>query len=323
ATTVHVPIGKPYIIVGDKEVPNDTAALIQNDRTYLPIRAVLEAFDAYVSWDATQNSVAVDTTSPLLRVRFLDVGQGDTILIDMGATEILIDGGDNKAGKTVVKDIKPYIDDQLDYIIATHPDADHIGGLDNVLEAFSVGEVIDSGKKTDSATYRAYQNAAKSEVGCTLSLDENRVIPIGTDASLRIIETGDNLSTANDNSVIALLTYKNTTVLLTGDMSQTIERAQLSLFSDVDVLKVGHHGSATSSCQEFLSVVKPEYAVISYKPGNTYHHPTSATLHRLLERGTIAYGTGKSGTIVLSTNGTAYSFNKSNPLLYEDAGDAA
>lgn len=318
---VQVPIGQRCIWVNGTETAIDTAAQLGSDgRTYLPIRAVLEAFGSYVTWDASARCVAADTSAPVLTIRFLDVGQGDSALIDMGQTEVLIDGGDNKAGPTVVSDILPYVDGKLDYLIATHSDADHVGGLDHVLSAFAVGEVIDSGRSAASATYKDYIAAVQAESGCTLSYDEDRTISLGGNALLYLIETGDNWSNANDSSAICQLVYGDTKVLFTGDMSQKVEQACLSLFGDVDVLKVGHHGSATSTSAAFLSVVNPEYAVISYGLGNSYHHPTTAALQRLFARGTTVYGTGKSGTIVLRTNGKAYSFNVSNPLTLADAG---
>lgn len=319
-TTVRVPIGKSYIVVNGKQVTIDTAALISGGRTYLPIRAVLEAFGAYVSWDSAQRQVVVQTGSSLVRVHFIDVGQGDATLIDCGTTEVLIDGGDNKAGAGLVAYLTPYIDGKLDYIIATHPDADHVGGLDDVLAAFDVGEVIDSGRAATSATYKDYLSAAQSEPGCTFSYDEDRIIPLSSTTALTVIETGDSWSTANDSSVVAQLTSGNVRVLFTGDMSQTVESACLALFEDVDVLKVGHHGSATSTSAAFLKVVKPEYAVVSYKVGNSYHHPTSSALSRLLSQGVTVYGTGKSGTIVLTIQGDTYSFSTSQALTLADAG---
>lgn len=321
--TVRVPIGQPCIVVDGQNVAIDTVSVLVNDRTYLPIRAVLEAFGAQVSWDQANWQVIVSTAgapSLSLQVHFIDVGQGDSTLIDMGETEVLIDGGDNKAGSTVVSYIAPYVDGKLDYVIATHPDADHIGGLDDVLAAYDVGEVIDGGYRTTSKTYQSYWTAVLSEPGCILSYDENRVIPLGTNTFLSIIETGDNWKNPNDSSVIAELICEDVTVLFTGDMSETVEKASLSLFGDVDVLKVGHHGSATSTCTEFLKVVKPEYAVASYKVGNTYHHPTGAALQRLFAAGTTVFGTGKSGSIVMSTDGHTYSFNTTLALTAADAG---
>ena len=103
-------------------------------------------------------------------------------------------------------------------------------------------------------------------------------------------------------------------------MSQQVETKLLPLFGDIDVLKVSHHGSDTASCAEFLSVVKPEYAVISYGLVNAYHHPAGETLQRLFDVGATVYGTGKSGSIVLTTDGWTYSFNTSQALTAADAG---
>ena len=187
-----------------------------------------------------------------------------SILIDCGETEVLIDGGNNGAGDEVVSYLTPYIDGKLDYLIATHPDADHVGGLDAVLEAFEVGEVIDSGRKSDTDTYKDYWAAVQAE-GCTISYGEDRIIPLSSLAALSILETGNDWEDSNDCSVVAQLTCGNVQVLFTGDMSQQVETKLLPLFGDIDVLKVSHHGSDTASCAEFLSVVKPEYAVISYE----------------------------------------------------------
>lgn len=318
--TVRVPIGQRYILVNGDRVDIDTVSAVINGRTYLPIRAVVEAFGAYVTWDDDLWGVVITTGGNLVRIHFIDVGQGDAALIDCGQTEVLIDGGDNKAGPTVVSYLKPYVDGKLDYLIATHPDADHIGGLPDVFASYDVGEVIDSGYTASSKTYQNYLTAARSEPGCTFSYDEDRTILLGPSTVLSVIETGDDWTNANDSSAVCQLTCGNIRVLFTGDISQTVERQCLSLFGDVDVLKVGHHGSSTSTCKEFLSVIKPEYAVISYKTGNSYHHPTPSALKRLFTAGATVYGTGKSGAVVLTTDGQKVSFNTSNALTLADAG---
>ena len=318
-TRVEVPIGEQYLLVNGKRVVMDTTSQIINTRTYLPIRPVVEAFGASVTWDQANQLVVITTGSDLLRVHFLDVGQGDCVLIDCGETEVLIDGGTNSAGTSVVDYLAGYVDGPLDYLIATHPDADHVGGLDAVLESFEVKEVIDSGRSANTETYRDYWTAVEAE-GCTISYDENRLIALSPMAALSIIETGDDWSDSNDCSIVCQLTCGNVQILFTGDISQQVEQAMLPLFGDVDVLKVGHHGSASSTCAEFLSVIKPEAAVISYGLDNTYGHPSATALQRLLGAGTAVYGTGKSGTVVLTTNGETYSFNTSQQLTLEDAG---
>ena len=120
--------------------------------------------------------------------------------------------------------------------------------------------------------------------------------------------------------MVCELVCGNVRVLFTGDMTRDAEQARLSLFGDVDVLKVGHHGSAYSTSREFLDVIRPEYAVISYQVGNDYHHPAASALRQLLNCGATIYGTGKSGTVILTTDGTSFSFNTSNALTMDDAG---
>lgn len=155
--TVRIPIGQPYLLVNDQQLFMDTTAVVLDGLTYLPIRPVLEAFGAQVQWDGDNYQVIVNSnTEQLLQVHFIDVGQGDATLIDCGEIEVLIDGGDNKAGPALVEYLRPYVDGKLDYVIATHPDTDHIGGLDDVLAAYEVGEIIDSGKRTSSKTYQDY-----------------------------------------------------------------------------------------------------------------------------------------------------------------------
>ena len=315
---VAVPIGQPWMTVNGHRVALDTAAQIRDNRTYLPIRPVLEAFGAYVTWDGAARQVVVTTGAALVRVHFLDVGQGDAALIDCGPTEVLIDGGDNGAGAAVVAYLAAYVDGPLDYLIATHPDADHIGGLDEVLAAYPVGEVIDSGRTSDTKTYADYWAAVQAE-GCTLSYDEDRILPLSDNTVLSLLETGDAWGDSNACSVVAQLTCGNVQVLFTGDMTAQVEAAALPLFGDIDVLKVAHHGSASSTSQAFLDVVRPECAVISYGQGNRYGHPTAQVLQRLLGQGISVYGTGKSGPIVLTTDGTTYSFNTSVTFTAHDA----
>ena len=221
-TKVEVPVGRDYLIINGKRADIDTTAQLVDGRVYLPIRPVLEAFDASVTWNSKDHLVVVTTGSSLVRVYFLDVGQGDATLIDCGETEVLIDGGTNSAGKDVVAAIAPYIDGKLDYVIATHPDADHVGGLDAVLAAFEVGEVIDSGRTADTETYKDYWAAVKAE-GCTISYDEDRIIALSPMAALSIIETGDDWTSSNDCSIVAQLTCGNVQILFPGDMTETVE----------------------------------------------------------------------------------------------------
>lgn len=320
--TVKVPIGAAYIIKDGQQIANDTAALIKDNRTYLPIRAVLEAFGADVSWDSGAQTVVVySTKGQKMTIHYIDVGQGDSILIDYGSYEALIDAGNNADGSLVVNYIKPYIDDDLDLMIATHVHEDHIGGLDDVLNAYQVDEIIDSGDTASTATFNDYITAVSNEPNCNYMADEDMTIDMGGGATLKIIEALDGQSNANNDSVIALLDYNNFEALLAGDSESAAEAACLSKLYDIDVLKAGHHGSRTASSQSFLNIIKPETVIISAGLGNQYGHPHLEALQRFAGIGASVYGTFKSGTIVLTTYGNSYSLNTSNKVTLSDAGN--
>lgn len=319
-TTITVPINKNYILKNNKKIQNDTVAQIKDGRTYLPIRVVLEAFGGYVGWDGKQNSVTVSTKSPLVQVHFIDVGQGDSAMIDCGSFEILIDGGDNDYGDTVAQYIKPYVDGNIEVVIATHPDADHIGGLDTVLNSYKVDRIIDSGYMADTKTYSDYMLSVKNQKA-QFENDSNISIQISPQVYFNIIETGDNWSNSNDMSVVAKLCYENTSVLFTGDISSNVENEIVSMIGDADVLKVAHHGSKSSTSKSFLDAVKPEYAVVSAGLNNRYNHPSSDVLKRLNDLGTKTLGTFKDENIILNINEDGFSFNKSSYLGISDSGD--
>ncbi len=251
----------------------------------------------------------------------IDVGQGDSIFIDIGGYEALVDAGMVDAGISVVKWIEPYVDGSLDLLIATHPDKDHIGGLPYVLSAFQVDKVIESGYVKATDTYNLYRQAVDEEPGCIVQTDDNMNIPLGGAAVLRIIETGDDWDNVNDGSVICELVCGNNKVLLTGDMSAAAERENLSLFEDVDILKVGHHGSKYSSSKAFLDIIKPEYAIISCGLNNSYGHPAEEALQRLLDSNAVVYGTFRDSTVSVLMSADTFSFiGNYTPLSLTDAG---
>ena len=183
--TVEVTVGASCIVKDGKRIAIDSPALIKDDRTYLPIRAVLESFGAVIGWDTAAQTVTVSTGSAgnTMKIHFIDVGQGDSIFIDCGDTEALIDAGNNAYGDTVVDYIKPYVDGDLEYVVATHTDADHIGGLDDVLSAYQVDRIIDSGDIADTVTWQEYNKAAAAEPNCTILPDSDLSLPLGNGSS--------------------------------------------------------------------------------------------------------------------------------------------
>lgn len=243
-------------------------------------------------------------------VHFINVGQGDSAYIELAdGTDILIDGGESKYGTTVVnylKNLEKNID--LEYVIATHPDSDHVGGLQEVFKQLNVKNFYyPADAQSSTATWNNVLSLAKSE-GCNISdANANQTLNIGG-AVVKFIQPKKDYSNTNGDSVVTLLDYNNTEVLLTGDAESTTENDMVNqnLVGDVDVLKVGHHGSNSSTTQAFLNKVKPEHSVISVGQ-NSYGHPTSTILNRLIGIGSKVWRTDKNGNVILSTDGYTYS----------------
>lgn len=323
---VTVPIGASYIYKDGVQVSNDTAALIQDNRTYLPIRVVLEAFGATVTWNQDTGTVIIKTnagaiiTSNDIQVHFIDCGQGDAILIDSGEFEILIDGGPKSAADTVVNYIKPYVQGDLEVVVATHEHEDHIGGLPAVFSAYTVGKVIDNGRTATTNIYNQYAAAVSTE-GCVHEIAHDLSIDLGNGVVFKVMKMDGSYSDPNNNSVISMLNYNDIEILFMGDAEQKVESENINKFHDTDVLKAGHHGSRTASSADFLARTKPETVIISCATNNKYKHPHLATLQRFFVIGAEVYGTSKSGNIILKTNGSTYQLNTSTQLTASDAGD--
>lgn len=256
-------------------------------------------------------NVSADTSADieLMEVHFIDVGHGDSIFIDYGNYEILIDAGDTSKGKLVSQYINPYIEDDLDLVIATHAHKDHVGGLPQIFQDYQVNKVIDSGSFLDTKEWRAYKESVENEPDCMISYDVDWNIGIGDKVQINIIEALDGQKNENNNSVTALLTYNNVSVLLTGDNEAEAEAIIAQKVGEVDVFKGAHHGSYNANSKKLLNIIRPRYVVISAGEGENYNHPHDTALRRMFNVGAIVYGTFKSGTIVMRTDGDLYSFD--------------
>ncbi|MDD2483477.1 MAG: stalk domain-containing protein [Eubacteriales bacterium] len=325
--TVKTPIGQKYIYKNDEMIENDTVAQIRDGRTFLPIRAVLSAFGADVTWNDSQKTVYVNTkipetgtTSGALSVHFINVGQGDAILIDYNDYEILIDAGSTESAAKVVNYIHPFVNGALDLVVATHEHEDHIGGFPAVFHLYQVDRVIDNGNSASAPYYLDYANAVALEPDCIYSNVTDEAIDIGGGAVYKILPMEGSYSFSNENSIVSMLDHFQTQILFMGDLETTVEKNNLAMFSDIDVLKVGHHGSRTATSQEFLDVVRPEASIISAGINNPYLLPNMAVIERLLGRGSSVYGTFRAGDIVMTLGSEAYRFNADVPLTVADAG---
>jgi beta-lactamase superfamily II metal-dependent hydrolase len=239
-----------------------------------------------------------------LTVHFIDVGQGDSILIDLGETEVLIDGGSKGTG--AANYIDAYVDGPLETIVVTHPHEDHIGGLPDVFDKYDVKEVWLNGETATSKAYTDLMNAINTEGSIVHEAKRGMSIQVGTIVFSVLNPETPLTDDVNNNSIVLRLSYGETDFLFMGDAQKQAESSMLSLLTSTEILKVGHHGSDTSSSTNFLNVVKPEIAIISVAKVNSYHHPAQVTLDDLTAIGATIYKTSDSGTITVTTDGNTY-----------------
>ncbi|HAX72126.1 MAG TPA: MBL fold metallo-hydrolase [Firmicutes bacterium] len=290
--------------------------------TYTIMSVFVLAIGIYLGWlPKPEYSTLVDSQTVIenqglskrengleLRVHYLDIGQGDATLIEYGDYHVLIDGGNNGKEPELLAYMEQIGVDDIEILIATHPDADHIGGLKEVLEAYDVALIIDSGEAHSSKTYRDYYEQVQIQVsqGGTYLEDDDMIFYLADNVVFEIIETGDENGDRNNNSVVTRLTYDDVDFIFTGDMESGVEQTILNRNLEASILKVGHHGSRTSSSQEFLDAVKPEVAIISAGLNNTYGHPHQEALNRLNDVDAKTYTTFERGHIVVKTFGQTY-----------------
>ena len=245
-----------------------------------------------------------------MTVHFIDVGQGDSILIQCGAHAMLIDAGDNSCGTKVQAYLENNGVAKLDYVIGTHPDSDHIGGLDVIIYKFDCENVMmpDCEKKTN--TYRDVISAMKEKNYINTLPEVGKKYKLG-DAEFTILAPSKKYEDANNNSISIILQYGDRRFLFTGDAEeeeeQDIVNAGISI--DCDVYKAGHHGSRTSSSEELLNAASPAFAVISCGEGNSYGHPHARTLNEFRQRGIQVFRTDEQGTIEAVTDGVTIKWN--------------
>jgi competence protein ComEC len=244
----------------------------------------------------------------LLNIHMIDVGQGDAIFIQYQSYEILIDAGENNMGSRVADYVKPKLKGNLDLVIATHPDSDHIGGMDIVLSQLKVDKIIDSGMSYTTQTYKDYWSEVGKQVknGAVYLEDSDMNISLGNGLKLEVIETGDDNGSKNNNSVLSKLSFGKVSILLTGDMESEVEEKILTRNLQADMLKAGHHGSRSSSSASFIEKVAPQCTLISAGLNNKYGHPHPETISNFESRNILYYVTSNLGDIVVATDGNTF-----------------
>lgn len=270
-------------------------------------------FNRHINKGSQPFVVSVDEDfNAILKVHFLGIGQGDCILIQQGHHSILIDAGYRMNGKSIVKYIKNHGIDRFDYIIVTHPHPDHIGGLTDILRAFEVDKLIMPCIEYTRNNYREVMHAIyEKQIDMIYPIPGN-CYNFGSGHFEILAPNSREYARLNNYSVVIKLIFGNTSFLFTGDAEKLSEYEMLMARLDVraDVLKIGHHGSSTSSSLQFLRAVSPEHAVLSTGRRSFYGHPDKLTLDNLYSIGTNVYRTDKSGNIIAISDGVDIIFNK-------------
>lgn len=259
-----------------------------------------------IKYPATNRDSVSDVKDDILEVHYIDVGQGDCTLIKCGDKSMLIDAGDNDKGTLIQNYLQKQGISRLDYVIATHPDSDHIGSMDVILYKFPCDTVIMTDVKRDTRTYRDVIKVIEDKQYKVTRPQVGDVYKLG-DAEFTIIAPVDEYSEVNNTSIGIRLSYGNNSFVFTGDAEAKAENDILAVnqMLDCDVYKVAHHGSKDSTSKEFLNAMSPAYAVISCGADNSYGHPHSRVLKELSYRGIEVYRTDEDGTVIAVSDGSS------------------
>lgn len=268
------------------------------------------------SGSSQTDSVAPSTTAQAnanVTIKFIDVGQGEAILIALPEKTVLIDAGPTGSAPKIEQVLQELGRDKIDYLVATHPDEDHIGGMADVISRTQIGTIYAPNKTNNTATYRKFLTAIQNN-NLQITLAEAGTIIDQTDSyKLEILwpKKDANFPDTNDYSIIIKLTVGNKTFLFTGD-------APTSAILDsnpghIDVLKLSHHGSRTGTTEVLIHKLSPTYAVLSYAVDNSYGHPMQSVLNALHKHSVEVWGTGANGTITITCDGTNIDISGEKP----------
>ena len=289
--TVMSPAGSPQ---------QDSAAPSQQD-------------SAAPSQSDTRAPSATTQTSANVTIKFIDVGQGESILIALPEKTMLIDAGPTGSAPKIAQVLQELGRNKIDYLVATHPDEDHIGGMADVISNTQIGTIYAPNKTNNTATYRKFLAAIQNN-NLQITLAEAGTIIDQTDSyKLEILwpKKDANFPDTNDYSIIIKLTVGNKTFLFTGDAPTSA--ILNSNPGHIDVLKVSHHGSRTGTTEVLIHKLSPTYAVLSYAVDNSYGHPMQSVLNALRKHSVEAWGTGANGTITITCDGTNIDISGEKP----------
>lgn len=281
-------------------------------KKYCSILSLLFIAIFFISGCAAKNTSSTESkvVSSQLKVHYIDVGQGDSALIQVNGKNLLIDAGTNESTSKLIGYLSKQNIKKIDYIVATHPHEDHIGGMSAVIKKYDIGKFYAPKKLANTKTFENMTNALKSKNMKIETAKAGVKLDLGNNTKVEMVApNNDKYEDVNNYSIVLKVTHGNSKFLFTGDAEKLSEKEILSKNYDIsaDVLKVGHHGSVSSSSKEFLDKVNPKIAIISCGKGNSYGHPHKETMNELKKRNIQVYRTDVNGTIVLISDGTKIS----------------
>ncbi|WHX47624.1 ComEC/Rec2 family competence protein [Paenibacillus woosongensis] len=243
-----------------------------------------------------------------LRVIFLDVGQGASqLLISPSGKTMLIDAGNNDREQAMLDYLREYGVNRLDIVIGTHPDADHIGGLDRVIDHVDIGEIYMPKIQANTKTFESLLLSIKNKGLKVKTAKAGLVLEWDEDVQVTMVAPVQTYDDKNNMSAVVKVVYGNTSYLLTGDAERQSEKDMIESGADLqaDVMLIGHHGSKSSTTLSFLKKAAPQYGVIQVGENN-YGHPTSTVLDRLSKQGIEVYRNDLHGTVEIASDGHTY-----------------
>jgi len=281
-------------------------------KKFIILLFMLLSFSGCVSYGSSQNieedkNITQERIDGELIIHFIDVGQGDSIFIELPNNKtMLIDGGEARFSSKIINYIDSLGYKKINYLLGTHPHADHIGGLSAIIETFDIENIYMPKKVTNTKTYEHLLTTIMNKgLKIKTALANLKIINEGNLQATIVAPNSKKYSSLNNYSIVLRLIYENTSFLFTGDAEELSEK-EIKENIKADVLKVGHHGSSTSTSENFLSRVSPKYAIISVGENNSYNLPNEETINKLNDYNCEIYETRKKGTIIIKSDGNSY-----------------
>ncbi|MCA1074035.1 MBL fold metallo-hydrolase [Clostridium bowmanii] len=293
------------------QISNSSEKVANSDENTKTVNENTKVTDENTKITQYEGKKTNSTLNGNLKVHFINVGQADSILIQQGSKFMLIDAGNNGDGKLVKNYLLQQGVKKLDYVIGTHPHEDHMGGLDYIINDFNIGKIFLPKATSTTKTFGDVVAAIKNKGMKATVPSPGETFNLGSAKCTILAPNSTKYKDLNNYSVVVKLEFGNNSFILTGDAEDISESEILQKGFNIkaDVLKVGHHGSRSSTSDEFLAKVNPKYAIISTEKGNDYGHPHKETMDKLKNKNIPVYRTDELGTIIATSNGKTISFN--------------